>query len=263
MKTKAPTKHEASLTAAKRALSDARNVVALTGAGISVESGIPAFRIDVYGLWKTFPMQKASIGYFKKNPADFWKTIGPMAEKFLGAHPNAAHNALFRLENAGRLKALITQNIDGLHQEAGSKNVIEFHGNGREFVCLKCHAVFALGGKVRMDKALHDLKAGVMPCCPGCGAALKPNATLFGEAIPEAALEAAYVAVAAPVDVVLIVGTSGLIYPANQFPGIAKHDCGAVIIEVNTAPSAYGSEGVTDIYVQGPAGEVLPQILPV
>lgn len=242
---------------ARVVLGTAKKVVALTGAGISVESGIPAFRTDEDALWTKFDMNKATLSYFRAYPEGFWKALGPLAGKFMGAKPNAAHTALAALEKAGRLKALITQNIDGLHQEAGSRRVIEFHGNARRLVCLKCHKAYSVAEVL----AVHDPEnEHIIPACE-CGQILKPDATLFGEAIPRDALQAALKAVGGKVGAVLIVGTSGFIQPANQLPQMAK-ERGAIVIEVNPAPTPYTQHGVTDIFLQGAAGVILPQIIP-
>jgi NAD-dependent deacetylase len=241
---------------AKTVLGTAKKIVVLTGAGISVESGIPAFRTDADALWSKFDMGKATLSYFLHNPEGFWKALGPLAGKFMGAKPNAAHAALAGLEQTGRLKALITQNIDGLHQEAGSKRVIEFHGNARRLVCLKCGKAYSVAEIL----AVHDPEnETIVPACE-CGQILKPDATLFGESIPPDALKAALKAVRGMVDAMLIVGTSGSIQPANQLPQIAK-ERGVKVIEVNPSPTPYTQHRITDIFVKGAAGMVLPQIL--
>jgi len=236
---------------AKGALQHADKVAVLTGAGISVESGIPAFRTDADGLWKTFPMHKASLRYFKENPVDFWNSLGAVGKSFIGAKPNKAHYALAELEKS-KAVTIITQNIDGLHTEAGSSKVVEFHGNARQLVCLKCNTYHPMPD---IEKFLTEF---FTPTCRKCRSFLKPDATLFDEGIKSEAVFGATQAAAA-CDVMLIVGTSGMISPANTLPGAASKN-GATVIEVNPSKTPYTSE-VTDYFIQGKAGEILPELL--
>ncbi len=222
--------------------------VALTGAGISVESGIPDFR-SPGGLWERFdPLEYAHIGAFRRDPAKVWLLIREMDATIARARPNPAHLALAALETKGYLQGIITQNVDNLHQAAGSRHVVEYHGNARRFVCLACARGFPREG---LDFARAPLY------CP-CGGLIKPDVVFFGEPIPAAA-QAEAVRLARASDLMLIVGTSGEVAPANYLPHIAK-DHGAVIAECNLVPT-HLTHTLTDYFLPGPAGEVLPLVL--
>ena len=166
------------------------------------------------------------------------------------AEPNAAHLALAELEEMGILKAVITQNIDNLHFLAGNKEVIEFHGNTRYFVCMQCGEKYEVGHIEFTDKA---------PKCPKCGGLLKPDFVFFGEPIPTEAYAKSF-EYAHKTDVMLVVGTTGIIYPASTIPTEAKSN-GAVIIEVNLEPSEYTIQGITDIFLQGKATQVMSRLM--
>lgn len=224
-----------------------RHVVALTGAGISVESGIPDFR-SAEGLWTRYdPQQYATLDAFRRDPVRVWRMLAEMEEVLDNARPNAAHGALARLEEAGVLEGVITQNIDGLHQESGSRKVVEFHGSHRTLTCLACG----------MQYSRNQAKAlGVPPPC-GCGALLKPDVIFFGETIPEQALGESH-RLAGSCRVMLVVGTSAEVAPANQIPWIAKRN-GAVVVEVNLEPSEL-THSVADFFLQGPASQVLHEL---
>ncbi len=238
----------------KRAISvlkDAKHITAFTGAGISVESGIPPFRGET-GLWSRYPSSVLDLDQFFENPVAAWKVIKEIFYDFFGqAKPNPAHEALALLEAQHTLKATITQNIDGLHQEAGSTNVIEFHGTSKYLVCM------GQGCERRYLAETADLTQ-LPPTCSECGGVLKPDFIFFQEAIPVAAsLESEFETRAA--DVFLVIGTTGEVVPASFLPPQAKRN-GAVIIEVNVEPSAY-THGLTDIFLQGKAGEILPELV--
>jgi NAD-dependent deacetylase len=218
---------------------------AYTGAGISVESGIPPFRGDG-GLWSRYDPNLLDIDHFLDNPLKSWKTIKEIFYDYFGhAKPNKAHLVLAEMEQKNFLGRTITQNIDNLHQEAGCKHVFDFHGNSKRLVCLSCHAIYMVGN-VNLDH--------LPPTCKQCGGLLKPDFVFFGEAIPKVPLTAAYEA-ASISDVFLIIGTTGEVMPANQFPFLAK-DNGATIIEINLSESNYTSI-VTDIFLQGKATEMM------
>jgi len=218
---------------------------AYTGAGISVESGIPPFRGEG-GLWTKYDPNLLDIDHFIKDPLRAWKLIKEIFYNYFGsAKPNKAHLILADMEQRGFLGRTITQNIDNLHQEAGCKNVFDFHGNSKRLVCLSCHACYPVS-----DVNLDHLP----PTCRQCGGLLKPDFVFFGESIPQIPLTAAYEA-AKISDVFLIIGTTGEVMPANQFPLIAKEN-GATIIEVNLHESNYTS-AVTDIFLQGKATEMM------
>jgi len=175
------------LSRAAELIRNARHPVALTGAGISTPSGIPDFRSLDSGLWnKVNPLSVASIYAFRIRPRLFFDWIRPLARIFMDAVPNPAHLALARLEQMGQLKTIITQNIDGLHQKAGSENVIEVHGHIRSAMCVRCHR------EVSIDALLpRFLESRELPRCEKCGGVLKPNIILYGERLPVQAINAA------------------------------------------------------------------------
>lgn len=225
-------------------LVEARRTVVLTGAGISTPSGIPDFRSPREGLWaQTEPEDVASLRAFMRDPGAFVAWLRPLLTRILQAEPNPAHRALAALEQAGLVQAIITQNIDGLHQKAGSRSVTELHGNLREIFCLAC----------RRRYLAPRIPPGTPPRCD-CGGVLKPNTVLFGEALPPAALERA-LREAAGCGCLLVVGTSALVQPAASLPSIAREH-GAWVIEVNLERSAAAAE----LFLEGPAGVVLPQL---
>lgn len=233
---------------AARLIRESRRAVALTGAGISVESGIPDFR-SKGGLWERFdPREFATIQAFRRNPAKVWTMLQEMEAVILAARPNPAHLALAELEARGKLAGVITQNVDNLHQAAGSRNVVEYHGNALRFVCLSC------GG--RWERAALDFSR--LPLYCHCGGLIKPDVVFFGEPIPAAAQETAYELVSA-CDLLIIIGTSGEVAPASFLPLTAK-EAGAVILENNLAPTLL-TRTVTDYFLRGPAGQLWPRVL--
>jgi NAD-dependent deacetylase len=236
------------IIAAADIIRDAKSNIALTGAGISAESGIDTFR-GADGLWSKYDLEEyATIDAFRRDPGKCWELLGEMNRVIRQSGPNPAHTALASLEEMGYLKAVITQNIDGLHQAAGSKEVFEFHGNDRHLVCLDC------GRNYEADEKIDQ---GMPPRCD-CGSVLKPDLVLFGEGIPQEVMSRSFMAAQA-CDCMLVVGTSAVVYPAAQLPLIAK-DRGAHIIEINPEPSNLTSY-VTDIFLQGKGGDVLPGIV--
>lgn len=221
---------------------------AYTGAGISVESGIPPFR-GTNGIWSRVDPNYLEINNFYSSPAQCWGVVKEIFYDFFGeAKPNKAHLALANLEKNGLISMVITQNIDNLHQEAGSVHVYEFHGNSKRLICLTCHA-----GYKHHEVSLDHLP----PTCRQCGGLLKPDFVFFGESIPAGPLRAAYEATTLS-EVFLIIGTTGEVMPANQFPVIAKSN-GAKIIEINPSESNYTS-AITDIFLQGKAGEIMERL---
>ncbi len=224
---------------------NASHVSAFTGAGVSVESGIPPFR-GPDGLWSKYDPKTLELNYFLDYPESSWKVIKEIFYDFFGeARPNRAHEVLAEMEAEGYLKEVITQNIDNLHQDAGSKVVHEFHGNSRNLVCTKTGE--------HLPAAHADLDA-IPPIHPATGGLLKPDFIFFGEGIPPIAYQASIEA-ARNSDVFLIVGTTGEVMPASQIPFLAK-ESGATIIEVNTEPSNY-TRSITDIYLEGKASMIL------
>ena len=203
-----------------RLMVDLKTCVALTGAGISAESGIPTFR-SKGGLWEKYdPMVYASIETFREDPSKYWTIRGEFIRDYDTYQPNKAHFALAELEEMGIVHHVITQNIDGLHKKAGSQNVTEIHGSLRETYCLQCGQEFI---------APH-VPDGMPPFCE-CGGVLKPNTVLFGEQLPEAALETAYHE-SATCKLMLVIGTSAVVQPAASLPVLAQQK-GAKIVEVN------------------------------
>jgi len=225
-----------------------KHLTAFTGAGTSVESGIPPFRGE-NGIWNKYDPQIFDLEYFMAHPAEDWKLIYEVFYKTIrNAQPNAAHYALAKLEAEGRLQAIITQNIDNLHYKAGSRNVIEFHGNTRQTVCLECGKMYPVA----------QIDFSDMPPRCSCGGLLKPDFVFFGEPIPSGALQASYDE-AQNADVFLIIGTTGVIYPAGQIPVLAKQN-GATIIEINVAPSEYTNR-ITDLFIEQKASSAMTKIL--
>lgn len=202
----------------------ARHAVALTGAGISTASGIPDFRTPGKGLWeKADPMEVASIYTFRRDPKAFYLWVRPLIDVMRSAQPNPAHLALARLEAAGYLKAVLTQNIDGLHQRAGSQHVLELHGHLRTVTCLNC---FRQGPA---EAAMEAVARGEVPHCPACGGVVKPDVILFGEQLPLAVVNHAMEHVHRA-DLMLVVGSSLLVMPAAKLPALVHASGGEVLI---------------------------------
>ncbi len=234
---------------ASQLILDAKRITAFTGAGISVESGIPPFRGE-NGLWNRYDPSFLEIGSFMARPAESWALIKEIFYDYFGAaKPNFAHTALARMEEAGLLQTIITQNIDNLHQQAGSKNVLEFHGHSRTLVCMDC---------IRVYSAANISLKHLPPRCEKCNGILKPEFIFFGEGIPEPANTLSFKA-ASEADVFIIVGSTGEIMPASMIPYKAK-ESGAVIIEINPASSKY-THALTDIFLQGKAVEIFRELI--
>lgn len=233
-------------------LSSARRGLALTGAGVSAESGIPTFRGEG-GLWTKYdPVKVASINYFMADPAAYWKVSKERGSVALAAKPNPAHEALARLESEGHISAVATQNTDGLHQDSGSKRVIELHGSGRMVECLDC------GHREPRSVVQKRLEVEMPPRCVSCGGTLlKPTVVLFGEPMPQAAVQEAF-RLARQADVMLVVGSSLVVFPAAEVPLVAVR-AGAAMIVINAEPTPV--DRLAEIVIQGRAGEVLPEIL--
>jgi len=230
-------------------LSGAKMVTALTGAGISVESGIPPFR-GKGGLWEKYdPMEVAHIDAFLKNPTKAWNLLfKDMKEVLDKATPSDSHKGLAKLEEFGILKTIITQNVDGLHQMAGNTDVIEFHGNMAWQRCMECDAHFKTS-RVEITE--------IPPRCD-CGGILRPNAVLFGEMIPQEALWRSR-QVATDCDVMLVMGTSAVVQPAALMPVVAK-ESGAKVIEINAERTPLTGE-ISDYLILGTAGDVMNGIV--
>jgi NAD-dependent deacetylase len=233
-------------------LAGARRGVALTGAGISAESGIPTFRGEE-GLWTQYdPVKVATIERFREDPREYWTVARERGPAVLAAQPNPAHVALAGLEQSGHVVAVVTQNTDGLHQDAGSRRVVELHGSGRTVQCLDCGTV-----EPRRDVQTR-LEFQMPPRCRICGGMfLKPTVVLFGEPMPITAVEDA-MSLAREADVMLIVGTSLVVYPAADLPLVASR-AGATLIIVNAEPTPFDDRA--DAVLRGRIGEVLPAVV--
>jgi NAD-dependent deacetylase len=215
---------------AAQLLRQARQAVALTGAGLSTPSGIPDFRSHDTGLWETCnPLEIATFQAFRHRPVEFFNWIRPLARQMLEAQPNAAHQALAQLYNLGCVKYLITQNIDGLLQRAGAAEVIELHGDIYSGTCISCYAVYHSS-----QFYTEFIERSHVPHCPTCQGIIKPNVILFGEALPVRALMAAKRAVA-ECDVLLVAGSSLEVAPASDLPMLARaHHAQLIIINQGT-----------------------------
>ena len=219
----------------------AGRVVALTGAGISVPSGIPDFRSPGTGLWENVnPMEVAHIDAFRADPVRFWQFYGHRFQALDGKLPNGAHRALVALEQQGRLEAVVTQNIDGLHEAAGSRSIVEVHGSISHCVCLRCGAREDQG-EVR---ARIGAAADGVPYCV-CGDPLKPDVVLFGEYLDERALARAS-ALAEAADLLLCVGSSLEVYPIAQLPQITLAAGGQVAL-VTIGPTPYDRDAAVKL----------------
>lgn len=234
-----------SYSRAAEIISKARRVTAFTGAGISVESGIPPFRGEG-GLWNMYDPESIYIDNFFANPLECWVKIKEIFYNFFGqAHPNDAHFGLAKLENAGLLKTVITQNIDNLHQEAGSREIYEFHGTSSYLICTVCLN--------RFHKSEIDLDS-LPPHCANCGGLLKPDFVFFGEPIPEKPYIKA-IQEASDSDVFLVIGTTGEVAPASSIPIAAKRN-GSQIIEINPNRSNFTGP-ITDVFLQDKASRAM------
>jgi NAD-dependent deacetylase len=218
---------------------EAGSVVALTGAGISVPSGIPDFRSPGTGLWTGVdPMEVAHIDVFRSDPERFWHFYGNRFQTLEGKQPNGAHRALARLERAGLVNAVITQNIDRLHAKAGSRDLVEVHGSIEHSSCQRCGAVYPLA-EVRSRQAADEV--GIPRC--DCGRPLKPDVVLFGEYLPVAALSRAEY-LAAGADVMLCIGSSLEVYPVAQLPQTTLDSGGQIAIITRSATPYDGRAAV-------------------
>lgn len=235
---------------ANKILSAASAVACLTGAGASAESGVPTFRDAQTGLWARFdPQRLASQDGFAEDPGLVWRWYMARLAGVEKSLPNPGHFALAELARRSPGFVLITQNVDDLHERAGSGDVIHLHGNIARFHCNRC-------GRAHRLQA-EDRSASLPPYCTICGGYVRPSVVWFGEGLPEDALTQAVDGVET-CDLLLVVGTSGLVYPAAQLPQIAKR-AGARVIEINPEPGPLSS--MADICLRGASGEILPQLL--
>jgi len=241
-------KVEGDLDAVAGALLGARRVTALTGAGISVESGIPDFR-SPGGLWSVFdPMEYGTLSCFLEDPEKAWTLYRTLGVTLSDKSPNPAHRALANLESAGVLAGIVTQNIDGLHQAAGSRRVFEIHGEAKHLQCLRC--------RVCQPLLPAHFEPGPVPCCPACGSPLKPNIVLFEEPVRSLREITAFVRES---DLMLVAGTSAEVAPAALLPEDVLGRGGSVV-EMNLEPTQLteGGLGRNGFFVQGSLGAALP-----
>ena len=231
----------------------AKNMIALTGAGISTPSGIPDFRSPGSGLWERYdPMEVASILAFRYDPDRFFEWMRPMARLILEAKPNPAHIALAQLEQAGYLKGLITQNIDALHQRAGTEHLVEIHGHLRQATCISCFRTYTT------ETMLSDFaETGRIPSCEACGGILKPCAVLFGEQLPVDAVRQAQRWIK-NCDLLLTAGSSLEVVPVAYFPVDALNAGGKLII-FNNSPTYVDARA--DVIFRDDVAETLPKLV--
>ncbi|MGZ8708489.1 MAG: SIR2 family NAD-dependent protein deacylase [Gaiellaceae bacterium] len=221
--------------------------VVLTGAGISTESGIPDFR-SPNGIWAKYdPMEYATIAAFRRDPVKVWKFYALRFELLATAEPNAGHLALAELERRGLVAAVVTQNIDGLHERAGSHAVVEVHGSIRSASCLEC------GERVPLEEVVAALRDVPAPPCPRCGAVLKPDVVMFGELLPADAIDRA-IELAHQAGLLLVVGSSLEVHPVAALPGETVSAGGALAI-VNRGPTPF--DYLASVRIDGGAGETL------
>jgi NAD-dependent deacetylase len=234
---------DANVTALAALLRERQPCVVLTGAGISTESGIPDFRSPT-GIWAQYdPMEYATIEAFRRDPEKVWEFYALRLDALARAEPNAGHLALAELERRGVVQAIVTQNIDGLHQRAGSKDVVEVHGSIRTAECLECGATAPLEQP--------------MPRCPACAALMKPGVVMFGELLPPTAMERA-VELAQGAGLLLVVGSTLEVYPVAGLPQETLASGGALAI-VNRGATPY--DEMADVRVDAGAGETLSTLL--
>ena len=234
-------------------LSSAERAVVLTGAGISVPSGIPDFRSPGTGMWENVnPMEVAHIDAFRRDPDRFWSFYSQRFTSLRDKAPNRAHEAVAELERRGHVRGVITQNIDRLHRAAGSERVVEVHGSIERSICLEC------GGKVELERVVEMLAAADgAPECPACVSPLKPEVVLFGELLPAEALSEAH-ALAEEADLMLCVGSSLEVHPVASLPGVTLGAGGRVAI-VTQGPTPYDSEA--DVRLSGDVVDELDAVL--
>ena len=225
--------------------------VVLTGAGVSTESGIPDFR-SASGIWARYdPMEYATIDAFRRDPVKVWDFYARRLEVLRDAKPNAAHHALAALERGGHVAAIVTQNVDRLHERAGSRNVIEVHGSIRTSSCLAC------GERASFEEVVRLLEQAPAPPCPRCGSILKPDVVMFGELLPAAAIDRAY-ELAGTSGLLLVIGSSLAVYPVADLPQRTL-DAGGKLAIVNRDPTPFDDRA--DLTIAASAGETLNAVL--
>jgi len=248
---------------AAKDIMNSKYAIALTGAGISTESGIPDFR-GPSGIWTKNPEaeRRAYRSYerFLADPKGWWEER-LSSPGFLGdlskVKPNPGHYALAQLEKIGILKWVITQNVDALHEKAGTQNLLEYHGNAFKLRCISCIARFK-PGEFDVKKLAKEDK--LPPRCPKCGGVIKSDGVAFGEPIPADVADKSYTE-ALRCDLMLICGTSAVVYPFAELPRVARRRGNVVIIEVNAEPTPLTMSGISDYIIQGKTGEILSRIV--
>ena len=224
--------------------------VVLTGAGISTESGIPDFR-SPSGIWAQYdPMEYATIDAFRRDPVKVWEFYALRFELLATAEPNAGHLALAELERRGLVAAVVTQNIDGLHERAGSRDVVEVHGSIRSASCLEC------GERVPLEEVVAALRNRPAPPCPGCGAVLKPDVVMFGELLPADGIERA-IELVRRAGLLLVVGSSLEVHPVAGLPDEAV-SAGVALAILNRGPTPF--DHLASVRIDGAAGETLAEL---
>lgn len=231
----------------------AQRAVTLTGAGVSTPSGIPDFRSSTSGLWERYdPMEVASLSAFRFQAKKFFNWFRPLAEHIHAAQPNSAHYALAKIENAGHLTSIITQNIDGLHQKAGSTKVFEVHGSITRMVCTHCYTEYP-----SEHFYIPYIQEANIPRCPACQHTLKPDVVLFEEQLPLKTWKLAEQA-ATSCDLMLVAGTSLMVFPAANLP-LRALEHGVPLIIINQSPT-YLDERAT-LVIRGDIAEILPRLV--
>ena len=231
-------------------IAEGQPCVVLTGAGVSTESGIPDFR-SAEGVWASYdPMEYATIDAFRRDPVKVWDFYARRLGVLRAAEPNAAHRALAALEAAGLVEGVITQNIDRLHEQAGSREVVEVHGSVRTSSCLAC------GRRVAFDEVVALLDGAPAPACPSCGEILKPDVVMFGELLPAASIERAF-QLARSARLMLVVGSSLEVYPVAGLP-LETLDRGGRLAIVNRGATPFDDEA--ELKLDAGAGEVLEEV---
>jgi NAD-dependent deacetylase len=228
-----------------------RPCVVLTGAGVSTESGIPDFRSPT-GIWAQFdPLEYASLDAFRADPAKVWRFYAPRFAMLTEAEPNAAHRALAELERRGLVQAVITQNIDLLHERAGSRDVVEVHGSIRTSSCRGC------GARYELAEIVAQLESADVPVCTRCDAVLKPDVVFFGELLPRAEIDRAY-ALAREAALMVVVGSTLEVWPVAELPLETLRAGGALAI-VNNGPTALDDRA--SLKIEGSAGHNLAAVV--
>ena len=231
-------------------IADRRPCAVLTGAGVSTESGVPDFRSPT-GIWARFdPLEYGSIQAFQADPGKVWSFYAPRLSVLTAAEPNDAHRALAELEQRGYVRTVVTQNIDLLHERAGSSDVIEVHGSIRSSRCPACGATYALA------EVLALLETDDVPACTRCGEVVKPDVVFFGEVLPQAAIERAF-EVAREAKLMLVVGSTLEVYPVAGLP-LETLEAGGELAIVNHGPTAL--DGMATLKIDGSAGEALTAV---